>query len=188
MESEVKTICLFCVYQKKRKDKAKGINLSRDWLEQDESISKAFKPQVGDLVTYVSQAHEEFVIRNFDSLRFSKREVYPYERVPTLLKDNVCMISKINHQFPLNSKKHKDSLTILMKITLEVKEPQESCNAEFTVTYVQTEDYNFLIPRNVYLNSINKSNEFQKESTLAIRRENKNLTVFLSDVIFISSI
>jgi len=176
--------CYSCLYHKKKKEKAKGAFVERDWLEVTTRDSKKYLPQAGDQVTFVPQAYEEFVSHNFDSLRFAKDELYPFQRLPSLLRDNVCVIKEIKYKFPLSQKKHKNPHFVLMKITMEILEPEDSRGNTFIVPYFQTEESSFIIPREQYIASIKHLQTLQKETQIFVNHHGKEKLTFLSEVYF----
>ena len=176
--------CFTCLHHKKRKEKVKS-QADREWLEVHKKTDRPYLPQVGDTVTYIPQAHEEFVVHNFDFLRFSTGEVFPFERLRFLMEDNVCLIKRTKYQFPLKSMKHKGPVKVLMKISLEVQEPVEHKGATFTVTFFQNDESEFLIPRELYLSSIKNSQSLQKETQILVNHHGKEKLTFLSEVIFL---
>ena len=116
-----------------------------------------FIPQVGDLVTYVFQDHEQYIMQYFDFLRFSQDEVFPFEKEKSLLQDNVCRIVDIKYQFPLSPRWYKGPLNVLMKITLQIMEPEMCNQVFFKVTYFQSTLCNFMVSRDLYIKSINRA-------------------------------
>jgi len=45
------------------------------------------------------------VAKYFDTLRFKRGEVFPFERITGLMQDNVCKINNIKYSFPYGAKK-----------------------------------------------------------------------------------
>lgn len=173
--------CYSCLYQKKRKEKAKGSLVSRDWINSKEQTTKIYLPQVGDLVVYIAQAHEDFINQNFDHIRFSKGEIFPFERLRSLLGENVCKVRDIKYQFPLCPKKYKGITKVSMKITLQIMEGEEK-DSTFTVSYFETEDYGFLVPQEHYIYSIQQLPTLQKETIFFVRHHGEDKLAFLSEV------
>ena len=158
--------------------------MERDWLEVTTSDSKKYIPQVGDQVTFIPQAYEEFISQHFDCLRFAKGELYPFQRFPNLLRDNICVIREIKYKFPLTQKKLKSPMFVLMKITMEIIEPEESMGSIFTVPYFETEESPFIIPREQYIDSIKHLQTLQKETQIFVHHHGKEKLTFLSEVCF----
>ena len=160
--------------------------MDRQWASIDHEEQGGYTPQVGDLVTYLFQAHEEFIIAYFDFLRFSKKEIFPFDKRNWLLKDNICKITHIKYQFPFCPKRCRVDLNILMKVTMEVIEAEgiESLTLEektFSVSYFPG-SLDFFIQRDVYLNSINMAKALPKESQIAVRCNGENKLGFFSEV------
>lgn len=174
--------CFSCLYNKRKKDKIRGVQVQRKWPDVVSHDPKVYIPQVDDTVTYIAQAHEEFIASNFEILRFSKGEVYPFEQFQCLLRDNVCLIKNTKYQFPLNPHKSGITPSVLMKIQLEIVEPKDFEGEQFSVTYYYTKNSDFLIPRESYLSAVKHLETLQKETILYIRHNGVEKPAFLSEV------
>ena len=175
--------CYSCYENNRRKEKANGARVTREWADSDIPTKGSYIPQVGDLVTYVFQNHEELILHYFDFLRFSKGEVFPFEREKSLCHDNVCKIVDIRYQFPLTAKWYKGRLNVLMKIHLEVLEPESAKGTTFALTYFMCEINNILVPHNVYAKSVNFANNLQKDQQVQVKTVNGIKTCTFSEVI-----
>jgi len=154
----------------RRKEKANGARVTREWAESDfPSDSNHYLPQVGDLVTYVFQNHEDLILQYYDFLRFSKGEVFPFEKEKSLCQDNICKIVDIRYQFPLSAKWYKGRLNVLMKIFLEVVEPENAKGFTFALTYFQCEINDILVPHNHYSRSVEYANNLRKDQQVQVR-------------------
>lgn len=181
-------MCFPCLLKKRRTEKATGAHINRQWASMESSQEGVFVPQVGDLVTYVFQAHEEFIVAYYDFLRFGKGEVLPMEKRKWLCKDNVCKVTRVKYQFPFCPKKYKGPLNILMKITLQAVEMDgaeevNEADKTFSVTYFPSELGEFLIPRKEYLKSVNLAQNLVKETQINVIHNGEQKQVFLSEVL-----
>ena len=185
-------MCLYCLLKKRRSEKLRGSQVDRSWASPEEEQKDIYVPQEGDLVTYVFQAHEDFILAYFDFLRFSKDEIFPFEKRKFLQKDNVCKIVNIKYQFPLCPKKYKGHINILMKLTLEVVQgegledlgEEENEKKTFTFTYFPGEIGAFIFPRQMYLNSVQIAQNLVKESQITVKYNGDTKLGFLSEVPF----
>ena len=167
----------------------RGAQVDRSWASPEEEQRDTYVPQEGDLVTYVFQAHEDFIMAYFDFLRFSKNEIFPFEKRKYLRKDNICKVSNIKYQFPLCPKKYRGHINILMKITLEIIQAEDfeqidDENKYFTFTYFPGEIGAFIFPRQMYLNSVNIARNLVKESQISVKYNGETKLGFLSEVYF----
>lgn len=161
--------CFSCLSANRKKEKIVGSRVNREWVDGDTVDPKKYIPQAGDLVVYAFQPHEDFVMEYFDYLRFSRGEIFPFENDLSLCHENVCKIVDITYQFPLAPKWYKQKLNVLMKITLEVVEPENIQGQMFAVSYFDCNLSDFLIPKDVYQKAINQSKHIPKDQQVKLR-------------------
>lgn len=175
--------CFFCVLKRKKGEKVIGDKLNREWCGEDLQIPGFYVPQAGDQVTYIFQAHEEFILKHFDVLRYKKKEVFPFEKIESLRHDNVCKVTKIKYSFPYSSKKtHKGQYSVLMKVVLEVQEPAIDRGKTFQVSFFRSSVSDFLIPRAVYTKSISLIKQLKKDIQIRFKYSEGEKLGFLSDI------
>ena len=153
------------------------------WLDDDIPNLNNYIPQVNDIVIYIFQAHEEFITKYYDVIKFkSDNEIFPFEKLVDLLSENICRIDSITYEFPLLPKKSsKFPANIVMNLTLSLLNDQ---NKIFNVRYFkpETADLEFLIPLKKYEEAVIAAKTLVKNSQVFITLNNEKKMVFISEV------